>query len=164
MTSFTHLVFCLCGIACVCVSEALLLPPPPNNFEPALHEKLRQAGFRQASYRQKRGLDESFRESAGWTVVDMNEGTFSDSVVYNMGNGRLQSRPPITLPRAQLRVVVAMHVPRVEHYTLLEELASMSPHVHVVIHCARWDDTFASTYRDTRWTVVIESSGEPYFR
>jgi hypothetical protein len=94
----------------------------------------------------------------------MKEGTFSDSVVYNMGNGHLQSRPSITLPRAQLRVVVAMHVPRVNHYTLLEELANLSPHVHVVIHCARWDDTFATTYRDARWTVVVESSEEQYFR
>jgi len=57
-----------------------------------------------------------------------------------------------------------MHFPRVNHYTLLEELASMSRDVHVVIHCARWDDTFATTYRDARWTVVIESSEVQYFK
>jgi len=85
--TLTHLVFCLCGI--VYISEALLLPPSPNKFEPALHEKLRQAGFREHHSAQNRGLDVSFGHSAGWTVVDMEEGTFSDSVVYNMGNGNL---------------------------------------------------------------------------
>mmetsp|Transcript_17290 Transcript_17290/g.45760 ORF Transcript_17290/g.45760 Transcript_17290/m.45760 type:complete len:396 (-) Transcript_17290:109-1296(-) len=154
------------------ISEALLLPSPPTSVEPHLHDKLRQAGFRRQDSAEEpdphqRRVDERFRQSVRWTTVDVKEGIFSDSVVYRLGNGRLEARPPITLPRAELRVVVSMNMPRVEHYTLLEELSSMSPQVHVVIHCAAWDNTFATTYRDAGWTVVIESpqsSYSQYFR
>jgi len=165
-------VFCLHGA--VHVSEALLLPSSPDLVEPHLHEKLRQAGFTrnydvEEPEVHERRMDERFRQGAGWTMVDMKQGTFSDSVVYSTGNGRLESRPPITLPRAQLRVVVSMNLPRVEHYTLLEEFSSMSPDVHVVIHCAAWDDTLlrwmglhTTTYRDAAWTVMIESPSTSY--
>jgi len=155
------------------VSEALLLPSSPNHIEPDLHEKLRQAGFTRNSVEgpdpHDRRMDERSRQAATWTMVDMKKGTFSDSVVYSMGKGRLELRPPITLPRAQLRVVVSMNLPRVEHYTLLEELSRMSPDVHVVIHCAAWDDTLlkfvglnTTTHRDAGWTVVIESPQSSY--
>jgi len=166
----TLLAFCLYGK--IYVSEALLLPSSPEHVEPHFHEKLRQAGFtrkynvEEPDSHERRG---SFRQSAGWTMVDMKEGTFSDSVVYSMGNGRLELRPPITLPRAQLRVVVSMNLPRLKHYTLLEELSSMSPEIHVVIHCAAWSDELlrlvglnTTTHREAGWTVVIESPPTPY--
>lgn len=168
-TTLTLSVLCIHGK--IHVSEALLLPSSPNHVEPHFHEKLRQAGFTRnyhAEEPESQERRESFRQSAGWTMVDMKEGTFSDSVVYSMGNGRLELRPPITLPRAQLRVVVSMNLPRVEHYTLLEELSKMSPEVHVVIHCAKWDDELLrlvglnTTYRDAGWTVVVESPPTPY--